>query len=54
MPNIYPYDTRKIGIGLEKKDAGIRYVPLSTTPFMVSTLGAGTVTGKGYRDSPPL
>ena len=54
MPNIYPHDTRKIGIGLEKKDAGIRYVPLSTTPFMVSTLGAGTATGKGYRDSPPL
>lgn len=48
--NVYPNDTRKIGIIFEIKDAEIEYFHLGVNPIFREsyTLGAGTLSEKGY------
>lgn len=50
LSNVYPNDTRKIGIIFEIKDAEIEYFHLGINPIFREsyTLGAGTLSKKGY------
>lgn len=50
LSNVYPNDTRKIGIIFEIKDAEIEYFHLGVNPIFREsyTLGAGTLSEKGY------
>lgn len=50
LSNVYPGDTRKIGIIFEIKDAKIEYFNLGVKPIFREsyTLGAGTLSEKGY------
>ena len=50
LSNVYPGDTRKIGIVFEIKDAEIEYFDLGVKPIFREsyTLGAGTLSEKGY------
>ncbi len=51
LANVYPGDTRKIGIVFEVKDAELEYFHLGVNPIFREsyTLGAGTITEKGYK-----
>lgn len=50
LANVYPGDTRKIGIIFEVKNAEMEYFHLGVNPIFREsyTLGAGTIQGKGY------
>lgn len=50
LSNVYPNDTRKIGIVFEIKNAEIEYFNLGVNPIFREsyTLGTGTVSEKGY------
>ena len=50
LANVYPGDTRKIGIIFEVKHAEIEYFHLGVNPIFREsyTLGAGTISEKGY------
>ncbi len=50
LSNVYPGDTRKIGIVFEIKNAEIEYFNLGVKPIFREsyTLGAGTLSEKGY------
>ena len=50
LSNVYPNDTRKIGIIFEIRDAVIEYFNLGIKPIFREcyTLGAGTIDEKGY------
>ena len=50
LSNVYPNDTRKIGIIFEIKDAEIEYFNLGVNPIFREsfTLGAGRLSEKGY------
>jgi len=50
LSNVYPNDTRKIGIVFEIKDAEIEYFNLGVNPIFREsyTLGTGTISEKGY------
>lgn len=50
LANVYPGDTRKIGIIFEVKHAEIEYFNLGVNPIFREsyTLGTGTVSEKGY------
>lgn len=50
LANVYPGDTRKIGIIFEVKNAEMEYFHLGVNPIFREsyTLGAGTIQEKGY------
>lgn len=50
LSNVYPNDTRKIGIVFEIRDAEIEYFNLGVNPIFREsyTLGTGTISEKGY------
>ena len=50
LANVYPGDTRKIGIVFEVKDAEMEYFHLGVNPIFREsyTLGAGRISEKGY------
>ncbi len=50
LANVYPGDTRKIGIVFEIRDAEIEYFNLGVNPIFREsyTIGTGTVRPKGY------
>lgn len=50
LANVYPGDTRKIGIVFEIRDAAVEYFNLGTNPIFREnyTLGNGKTTAKGY------
>ena len=51
LANVYPEDTRKIGIVFEIRDAAIEYFNLGVNPIFRESylLGNGSVTPKGYQ-----
>lgn len=51
LANVYPGDTRKIGIVFEIKSATIEYFNLGVNPIFREsyTLGDGSITPKGYK-----
>ncbi|MCD7920594.1 MAG: 4Fe-4S binding protein [Clostridiales bacterium] len=51
LANVYPGDTRKIGVVFEIRDAEIEYFHLGVNPIFREsyTIGKGTVRPKGYR-----
>lgn len=50
LANVYPGDTRKIGIVFQVRDAEMEYFHLGVNPIFREsyTLGTGTITEKGY------
>ncbi|MCD7846359.1 MAG: 4Fe-4S binding protein [Oscillospiraceae bacterium] len=50
LANVYPGDTRKIGIVFEIRDAEIEYFHLGVNPIFreTYTIGKGTIRPKGY------
>ena len=51
LANVYPGDTRSIGIVLSIRDLSIEYFNLGVTPIFREsyTIGKGTIRPKGYR-----